>query len=292
MKLLLTGVAGRIAHRVVEPLLEAGHEVRAVDRNYRPGLPVRLEVENLLEPTRAYHLLEGAEVLIHFANHSNQNSADAHTVYNENVVMNWNLFEAARALGLRHIIFASSIQAMSGNRTVAEADEKPSALAYLPADGDLPAVPGNYYALSKQASEHQLAYLVREFNMNCTALRLPYIPTDLRRRNPFARHRQPADTLSPRATPDELFSFLPPMDVARLLVALLEHPQEGFRIYLPASEGNYLGWPSDEIVNRFHRDVPQHKPIGPDTPLIDNSRITADTGWKPTPIDQLDPATA
>ncbi len=130
MRITLTGAAGKLGSHVCRQLVDAGHTVRATDRFYRRDLPVRLEMADLLRPEDAYELLEGVEALVHLANHPHFHGNDSQLVFNENVTMNMNIFQAARDVGVQKIVFSSSVQVMSGQRP-----------PYLPFDSSTPAHP-------------------------------------------------------------------------------------------------------------------------------------------------------
>ena len=175
MKVLLTGAAGHVGSAIHRALLDAGFDLRATDRKYRRGQPGKVVIDNLLNRDAAYRLLEDVETVVHVANHPSTWSGDAQTVFNDNMTMNLNLFEAAHQMGVRKIIFTSSVQVFSGDRGADP--ESVSELAYLPLDGDVPANPGNYYAQSKHFSELLLQSYARK-GMSAVAVRPPAVPSD------------------------------------------------------------------------------------------------------------------
>jgi len=151
MRILLTGAAGWLGSVVCRQLVEQGEEIVAVDVLYRADLPVKLHVVNLLDRTAIYPLVEGCQAVVHLANHPNMiRGLMPQTVYAENVTTDANVFQAAMDVGVRHLVFSSSIQVIRGTRGGAEDRAKPSCLAYLPADGALPPTCGNLYALGSR----------------------------------------------------------------------------------------------------------------------------------------------
>lgn len=282
MKIVLTGVCGRLGGAAYRDLLAAGHEVVATDRLYRSDLAGPVRVQNLLDREGVYNLMDGAEVLVHLGNYSSAHQTDAQTTFNENVTMNMNVFQAGAELGLKRIIFTSSIQAISGSRKVGDAATRRSCLAYLPGDGGLPCVPGNTYGLSKQSGEQQVAYYCREYGMTGFALRFPHIVSPehlLRYRQKYSRT---IDDMHDRFPADEMFSFIHMDDAASLIAALIEAPVEGMRTYIPASAHNSYSAPIDELLDRFYQGVPLRRPRDEMDRLIDTREITADCGWSPS----------
>ena len=141
-------------------LAEAGLDVLSVDRVYERDLPVRQEVANLLDGPGVYRLLRDHEAVVHLANIPNPfGPTPPQQVDSDNVTMDMNVFQAAVELGA-----ASSSSPLGasllGSRSMDE-PEVPSCLPYLPIDGDVPARPGNAYALSKAAGEQHSGTLPR-----------------------------------------------------------------------------------------------------------------------------------
>ena len=152
MNITVTGAAGALGRRVWETLLAAGHEVRATDKAKRPGLPGPLALAERVDYAACPPLVQGAEVVVHLANHVGVRGVDGHRFFSENVTMNMNVFQAAAAAGVKLVLFASSVQVSAG------APEDGPTAPYLPLDGELPPRPGNLYALSKYFGELSLRY--------------------------------------------------------------------------------------------------------------------------------------
>ncbi len=233
MNALVTGATGHLGFHACRTLAEAGHTVRATDREFRAGLPMRVEIADLLDQPACYRLLEGVEAVVHLGNHPAFRGRDAQRVFNENMAMNMNVFQAAADVGVKKIIFASSVQVISGNR---DEHEPPGGQCppYLPMDGDVPPNPGNPYALSKQLGEQMLAYFARQAGIVCVAIRLPWLVND--------DHLAWIKANPPRSPGGrgEAFTFLHFQDAASLLQAVLDAPLTGFRVYFPASRDNRL----------------------------------------------------
>ncbi len=280
MKVLVTGAAGRIGSATAKYLAEQGHEVRATDMHTRSDLTVRPIIANLLDPMVCYPLAEGMETVVHLANYPNASSAKFVTLYTENLTMNMNVFMAARDCGVKKIVFASSVQAISGERPWND-NPAPSRLTYLPADDNMPQMPGNIYGLSKCASEDMLRYFSEYAGLSAVALRLPYIMPDEWRAY-FQKNRP--DRKKPRhyhINIDECFSYLLLSDTTRLIASLLQTDLPGYRTYFPIADDNSQNAPPAELIAEFFPNVPLRKPLSEITHLVDNHQLHADTGWKP-----------
>ena len=84
MKVLVTGAAGRLGSCVCRLLLEQGIEFVAVDRVSDVAADYEVLVTDLLRLQDAKSLLQGIDVLVHFANHANFNTSSPEQVYTEN----------------------------------------------------------------------------------------------------------------------------------------------------------------------------------------------------------------
>lgn len=284
MKVLVTGAAGHIGSGVCRGLVQSGLDVLGADRVYSADGPVRVEPIDLLDALPVYRLVEGCDAVVHLANHPRmKHDIPAQQVYSDNVTLNANVFHAAVDVGVRRIIFASSVQVFGGTRTD-EDPSVPSSLPYLPIDGEIPANPGNAYGLSKEAGEGQLRFLVRLHDDLCAAaLRFPLVITgEMRRWIPLMRrYRRGRFPVSP----DEGFGYLAVEDAASLILAILRESEPGYHQLCPAAPDNLLNRPVSEVIAEYFPGVPVKTPADQMPGLIDTSSITATFGWQPEHID-------
>ena len=283
MRILLTGAAGRLGRATWRNLLDNGHTVVATDRRMLPDLPGKLELAELTDEFAAYKLLEGCDTLIHFGNIPNMTShMTSQELFRINALANMNIFCAAADLGVSTIVFASSIQSFAWSPD----EEKPaSRLPYLPVDGDIPAMPGHAYGLSKQVGEDILHMLMANNpGLCCISLRFPYLfhfPVD----NEYARRMWARFKMFSGKSPDELSTFLAITDAAELVRQVVVKRPSGYRQYFPALSA-FSENEIPELVRTYFPDVPLKMPLDKLKTLVDISRITEDIGW--TPSDSLE----
>jgi nucleoside-diphosphate-sugar epimerase len=268
----VTGAAGKLGIHVCNALVEAGYSVRATDKTGRRRRMLKLEVADLLDQNACYRLVTGAGAVVHLANYSDMVISDAQKLFNENVAMNMNVFQAALRSGVSRIIFASSIQVLGGHGSAG--GEASGAVPFLPLDGDAPANPRNAYALSKQVGEILLEYVSRQSQISCVAIRYPWL---IER----ARHAFPRKTRARASHLEGVFSYLSYTDAASLVLAILRNALPGFRIYLPADPKPRRAESPVDLIREYYPGVPLRRPLEEIENLVDISRIRDETGWSP-----------
>lgn len=116
MKIAVTGASGRIGNVVVRQLLEAGHELRILQRRDSKalaGLPLERIFGDLFDPSALSGLTRDCEVLIHLAALISVQGGLAGKVHQVNMEGTRLALEAAQNQGLRRAICFSSIHAFS-----------------------------------------------------------------------------------------------------------------------------------------------------------------------------------
>lgn len=167
MKIIVTGGAGFIGSHLSEACLAASHEVTIIDdlssgRNENVPSAARFEQLDIRSPEAAALVIETApDVLIHHAAQMNVRVSVDKPAYDAdiNVLGFINLLEAARQVGTRRVIFASS-----GGTVYGEPEQ-------LPCGEDQPLLPVCPYGVSKLAGEQYLYYYSRCYGIGYTALR-------------------------------------------------------------------------------------------------------------------------
>jgi len=218
------------------------------------------------------------EALVHLGNHPNLLAGPSpQAVLAENVAMNSNVFRAALDLGVRRIVFASSIQAMV--RLEEGALEAPYTLPYFPLDGLAPANPGaNFYGLSKEFGERMLQVLCQGSPELCaSAFRFPVLAADAWIR----RMKQPPSASWLNLC--EGLTYLEFADAAAVVGLALERQKPGYHQYFPAQALRIAGYTVEATLAKFFSATPLRRPAAEIQSLVDPTSLEADLGFVPSP---------
>jgi nucleoside-diphosphate-sugar epimerase len=131
------GLAGRV-------MREHGYDVAATDLAATCGEDDALRAD-LTDYGQAVEALRGASAIVHLANIPAPWLTTPAVTFNANMTMNFNVFQAAAALGVSRVVWASS------ETTLGLPFDVPP--RYAPVDEDHYPVPTSTYALSKVAAE-------------------------------------------------------------------------------------------------------------------------------------------
>ncbi len=168
MNCLITGGAGFIGHNLVKALLDSGDTVRVLD-NFSTGKrenlgPFLNRIEVIEGDLRSYHIVHEAvrdiEVVFHQGALPSvpRSVNDPITTNQVNVEGTLNLLDAARDVGVRRVIYASSSSIYGED-------------AGLPKREDMTPRPISPYAVAKLAGEKYCQVFTRTYGMETVCLR-------------------------------------------------------------------------------------------------------------------------
>jgi dihydroflavonol-4-reductase len=227
VKLLVTGGTGFLGSALVPLLLDAGHEVRLLQRSAAPeaeALRVQVHRGSVGDAAAVRAALEGVEAVYHLAGRVSFDPTAPQELYELHVQGTRVLLEAAAAAGVRRIVLASTsgtIAVSREERTFTEADPYP-----LRAVADWP------YYLSKIYQEKTALRLAQDTGLELVVLNPSLLlgPGDARLSSTdavwkFLKRRLPA-------MPSGGLSFVDVRDAAPAFAAALERGRPGERYLL------------------------------------------------------------
>ncbi len=128
MKTLITGASGFVGSAVLRQLVQAGHSVRALlrlksDRRNLDGLPVEIVYGDLTETDSLSAALAGCDALFHVAADYRLWVTRPDDMYQTNVSGTRNLMLTAARVGLKRIVYTSSVATLGITSDGSPADE-------------------------------------------------------------------------------------------------------------------------------------------------------------------------
>ncbi len=271
-KIVVTGGAGRLGRLAIGNLLERGYEVLAVDK-VRPqtALPCRFLPVEMTDAAPVYDVLRGADAVLHLGAIPGPGGAPQSTLFHNNVLSTYHVVEAASALGLKRLIFASSVFAVGW---VAEPEKYLP--RYVPVDEDHPLTPFEAYGLSKQIGEDVCGAVSRRTGLPIVSLRFMNI---IWPENIGALPRPAPQT--PRETPFVYWAYVDARDAARACILALEADTTGHEALFIAAEDIRFDRPTRDLLRDLAPGVEIRGPLKDRASVISIQKAKRLIGYEP-----------
>ncbi|MDX3385033.1 NAD(P)-dependent oxidoreductase [Streptomyces niveiscabiei] len=209
---LLTGAAGGLGTLMRGLLPEYGYDLRCLDLVPVDGDPGAITAD-LADRDALAEAVRGVDAIVHLAGISLESSFEK--ILRANIEGTYNLYEAARAQGVRRIVFASSNHAVGYTPRPREGDP------LVPVD--TPRRPDTFYGLSKSFGEDLAQFYWDKHGLETVSVRIGSCfaePTSVRM----------------------LSLWMSPADGARLLHAALTAENVGHTVVYGSSANTRLWW--------------------------------------------------
>jgi nucleoside-diphosphate-sugar epimerase len=272
-RVCVTGASGKAGRAVVADLREHGYDVLATDavvsREDRDEGVLRADLTDYGQAVEALSQA-GAEAVVHLANIPAPGLSTPAVTFNSNITMNFNVFQAAAALKLDRVVWASS------ETTLGLPFDTPP--RYAPVDEDHYPVPTSTYALSKVASETVAGHIAQWSGLPFIALRFSNImaPEDYQR---FAEFQD-----DPHARKWNLWGYIDQRDVAlscRLALEADAGTVTGNPAFIIAAADTVMNRPSAELLAEVFPGVKLTRDVGEFGTLLAIDRAREVLGFNP-----------
>ena len=270
-RVCVTGASGQAGRAVVADLREHGYDVTPTDVAVtRADREDGMLQADLTDYGQALEALTGADAVVHLANIPAPGLSTPAVTFNSNITMNFNVFQAAAALKLDRVVWASS------ETTLGLPFDTPP--RYAPVDEDHYPVPTSTYALSKVASETIAGHIAQWSGLPFIALRFSNImaPEDYQR---FAEFQD-----DPHARKWNLWGYIDERDVAlscRLALAAPREAVAGHPAFIIAAADTVMNRPSAELLAEVFPEVKLARDIGTYETLLAIDRARELLGFNP-----------
>ena len=270
-RICVTGASGQAGRAVVTDLRAHGYDVTATDvavtRADREDGVLRAD---LTDYGQAVEALSQADAVVHLANIPAPGLSTPAVTFNANITMNFNVFQAAAALKLNRVVWASS------ETTLGLPFDVPP--RYAPVDEDHYPVPTSTYALSKVASETIAGHIAEWSGIPYIALRFSNIMA------PEDYQEFPSFWPDPHARKWNLWGYIDERDVAASCRLALEAPADAVKgnpAFIIAAADTVMNRPSAELLAEVFPGVPLTRDVGEFGTLLAIDRARQVLGFEP-----------
>jgi nucleoside-diphosphate-sugar epimerase len=272
-RVCVTGASGKAGRAVVADLREHGYDVLATDavvsREDRDEGMLRADLTDYGQAVEALSQA-GADAVVHLANIPAPGLSTPAVTFNSNITMNFNVFQAAAALKLDRVVWASS------ETTLGLPFDTPP--RYAPVDEDHYPVPTSTYALSKVASETVAGHIAQWSGIPYVALRFSNIMA------PEDYQMFPTFWDDPHARKWNLWGYIDQRDVAlscRLALEANTGAVTGNPAFIIAAADTVMNRPSAELLAEVFPGVKLIGDVGEFGTLLAIARAREVLGFEP-----------
>ena len=242
-KIVVTGGSGKAGRAVVRDLLDHGYDVLNVDTAIpaeRISEFLRVDLTHYGETVEA---LTGAEAVVHLAAIPAPGLFTEETTIRVNNAINYNVFSASLALGLKRVVWASSETTLG----LPFDRQKPH---YAPIDEEAPLYPESSYALSKVLAEEMARQMNRWSGIPFVGLRFSNIM------EPHDYQRFPSFWGDPMIRKWNLWGYIDARDAAQSCRLGLEADTTGAEAFIIANADTCMNRPNSELMAEVFPEVP------------------------------------
>ncbi|MCU1416083.1 MAG: UDP-glucose 4-epimerase [Schumannella sp.] len=276
MRIAVTGAHGKLGRSVVPALTEAGHQVTALDRVPAPhGSPASGIILDLTDAGQVMDALagidehhDGVDAVVHLGAIPAPGRLSDVATFHNNVLSAFNVLNAARKLGIKRIVTASSETVLG-----LPFDVPPP---YIPVDEEYPARPESTYSLGKHLEEQLAIQLARwDPELSISALRFSNVM------DPEDYAAFPAFDADATLRKWNLWSYIDGRDGAQAVVRALEANRPGFETYIIAAADSVMSRPNAELVAEVFPDAPVTRDLGEHDTMLSIDKARRLLGYEP-----------
>jgi UDP-glucose 4-epimerase len=277
MKVVITGAHGKVGRAATQALLDAGHDVLAVDLT-RPGFErkpegsARYQMADLTDAGEAFAVVRGAEAVVHVAAIPEPTGNPPHVVFQTNLMATFNVLEAAVRFGVKRFVNISS-ETVPGFFF----PERPFLPEYAPVDELHSVHPQDPYALSKTFGEQLMNAAVERSDIRAISIRPSWVQNESNYEQNLGPQVRDASVLSPN-----LWSYIDAYDLADAIVLATESDLPGHEVFYIASPDNVGGRDFGEILRAYYGDkIELRETDRVDASGISSAKAQRMLGWVP-----------
>jgi nucleoside-diphosphate-sugar epimerase len=274
--IVVTGGSGKAGRACIQDLLAHQYEVANVDLA-RPSDPnLVFSRADLTDFGQTVAALSGIDervrnvtAVVHLAAIPAPGLATNAVTFATNTISTYNVFEAARQLGIKNVVWASSETVLG-----LPFDTPPP---YVPIDEEYPGRPESAYSLSKLVGEEMAKQFCRwDPELKIIGLRFSNImePEDYAR---FAGFQDDA-----RKRKWNFWGYIDARDAAQAIRLALEAKIKGAEVFIIANADSVMRRDNQSLLKEVFPNVPHKRSFGPNETLLAIDKARAVLGYEPS----------
>lgn len=272
-KVIVTGGTGKAGRVAVKDLIDHGYEVSVVDAVPLKDAPYPCLVADLADFGQTIDALTGFDAVVHLAAIPAPRMQPDAVTFANNTQSTYNVFEAARRLGIKNIVWASSETVLG-----LPFDTPPP---YVPLDEEYVGRPETAYSLSKWLGEK----MAEQFCRWDPALKI----IGLRFSNVMLQEdyeRFPSFDRDSNLRKWNLWAYIDARDAAQAIRKALEARITGAEVFVIANDDSVMSRSNAELLAEVFPDVPVKRAFGPNESLLSSAKakrlldFQPEHGWR------------
>ncbi|RXZ71997.1 NAD-dependent epimerase/dehydratase family protein [Agromyces albus] len=272
MQIAVTGGSGKLGRTVVQSLRDEGHEVINLDRYGERGTFTRVDLTDYGQVVDAIAGVDdrhsGIDAIVHLGAIPAPGLASDVATFHNNMLSTFNVFQAAKRLGIRRIVYASS------ETVLGLPFETPP--PYIPVDEEYAARPESTYSLVKHLEEQLAIELVRwDPELSITALRFSNVM------DPDDYAAFPSFDADATMRKWNLWGYIDGRDGAQAVSRALEKALPGFERFIIAAADTVMSRPNAELVAEVFPGVPVRGELGEHDTMLSIDKARRMLGFEP-----------
>jgi len=280
--IIVTGGSGKVGRAAVKHLMESGYVVVSIDMTRPAGLSnpprpgevsfSRVDITDFGQVMAAFSGINeriGAPVdaIVHLGAIASPGEAPDHVIFETNTVSTYNVFEAARRLAIRNIVWASS-ETVYGIPYAGGPQ-------YVPVDEEIE-LPQWSYSLSKLMGEKLAEQFARwDPATKIIGLRLSNVQEPQDYAN-FESYQADA-----RTRHFNLWTYIDARDAAQAIRRSIEVKLTGVHVFGIANSNSLMRRSNDSLLDETWPGVPRKRPLRTNESLISIEKAQRVLGYEP-----------
>ncbi|WP_240479746.1 NAD-dependent epimerase/dehydratase family protein [Paenibacillus wynnii] len=269
---MVTGAAGKIGRWAVRTILDAGHEVIASDKKLREeSASLNFVQAELRDYGQVCQLLMGCDAVVHLANIPADVRNTSQAIFENNMLVNFNILEACKDFKIPKLVWASS-------ETVLGYPFVPEELSYLPVDEEHPTLVKSSYAMAKLLTEQLTGMYHNLTKQQIVTLRFAnmYEPDEYEKIPPQHWNDEERDIQKKNA-----WAYCDVRDAAKACLLAIEKNDLGNQVFHITAPDTIMPDLSQDLVKRFFPNVTLKRPVQEHETLMAIDKAKKILGYEP-----------